>query len=82
MSLFQKTVFGWDTNEDIATMESYSVAVEVALEDSNDIEANMANYVEILQEDGVIETIKNFFKKAWEKIKDFFASHPEDAKQM
>lgn len=72
MSLFQKTVFGWDTNEDIATMESYSVAVEVALEDSNDIEANMANYVEILQEDGVIETIKNFFKKAWEKIKAFF----------
>ena len=37
MSLFQKTVFGWDTNEDIATMESYSVAVEVALEDSNEI---------------------------------------------
>lgn len=71
MSLFAKSVFGYDMSLETDLTENYYNTINDAMEESQLLTENYNLSREVLQE-GVMGSIKNFFLKAWEGIKKFF----------
>lgn len=71
MSLFAKSVFGYDMSLETDLTENYYSTINDAMEESQLLTENYSLSREVLQE-GVMDSIKNLFLKAWEGIKTFF----------